>query len=47
MKKLKLDQLLVIAADQPIYAIVKQFQWLYPDEYGDHKVLFMMGPLHI
>ena len=44
MKKLKLDQLLVITADQPIYAIVKQVQWLYP---GDHKVLFMMGPLHI
>ena len=47
MKKLKLDQLLVIAADQPIYAIVKQVQWLYPDEYGDHKVLFMMDPLYI
>ena len=45
-KKLKLDQPLVIASDQPVYAIGKQVQWLYPDEYDDHKVLIMMGPLH-
>ena len=36
-KKLKLDQPLVTTADQPVYAIRKQVQWLYPDEYGDHK----------
>ena len=36
-KRLKLDQPLVITADQPVYAIGKQVQWLYPDEYGDHK----------
>ena len=35
-KKLKLDQLLVITANQPVYAIGKQVQWLYPDEHGDH-----------
>ena len=46
-KKLKRDQTLVITADQPVYAIGKQDQWLYPDEYGDHEVLMMMGPLHI
>ena len=46
-KKLKLDQPLVITADQPVYVIGKQIQWLYPDEYGDQKVLLMMGPLHI
>ena len=46
-KKLKLDQLLAITADQPVYAIGKQVQWLYSDEYGDHKVLMMMDPLHI
>ena len=46
-KRLKLGQPLVIIADQPVYAIGKQVQWLYPDEYGDHKVLIMMGPLHI
>ena len=37
----------MITADQPVCAIGKQVQWLYPDEYGDHKVLMMMGPLHI
>ena len=46
-KKLKLDQPLVITADQPVYVIGKQIQWLYPDEYGYQKVLLMMGPLHI
>ena len=46
-KKLKLDQPLVIIADQPVYAIGKQVQWLYPEEYGEHKVLMIMGPLHI
>ena len=47
LKKLTLDQPLVITASQPVCAIGKQVQWLYPDEYGDHKVLIMMGPLHI
>ena len=46
-KKLKLDQPLVITADQPVYAIGKQVQWLYTDEHGDHKVLMMMDTLHI
>ena len=32
-------------ADQQVYAIVKQVQWLLPDEYSD--VVVMMGPLHI
>ena len=41
-KKLELDQPLVITADQPVYTIGKEVQWLYPDEYGDHKVLMMM-----
>ena len=46
-KKLKLDQPLVITADQPVCASGKQVQWLYPDEFGDHKVLMIIGPLHI
>ena len=31
-QKPKLDQPLVITANQPVYAIGKQVQWLYPDE---------------
>ena len=46
-QKLKLEQPLVITADEAIYAIGKQVQWLDPDEYCHHKVLLMMGPLHI
>ena len=34
-------------ADQPVYATGKQVQWLYADEYSNHKVLMMMDPLHI
>ena len=46
-KSLKIDQPIIVTADQPVYAIGKQVQWLYPDEYGDCKVVMMMGPLHI
>ena len=35
----------VITGDQPVYALGKQVQWLYPDQYED--ILWMMGPLHI
>ena len=37
----------MITADQPVYATAKQVQWLYADEYSNHKVLMMMDPLHI
>ena len=45
-KKLKLNQPLVITADQHVYANGK-VRWLYPDEFSDNKVLMMMDPLHI
>ena len=35
----------VITADQPVYALGKQIQWLYPNDFG--HVVWMMGPLHI
>ena len=37
----------MITANQPVYAIGKQVQWLYADECSNHKVLMMMDPLHI
>ena len=37
----------MITAEQPVYAIGKQVQWLYPDEYSDDKVFMMMNPLYI
>lgn len=36
----------VVAADQPLYALVKQIQWTWP-EYGEDKCLIMFGGLHI
>ena len=41
------DQTPVIAADQPIYAIAKQIQWQWPDQYGEDKYLIMVGGFHI
>ena len=38
-------QVSVITGDQPVYAIGKQLQWKFPNEFGD--VLWMLGPLHI
>ena len=34
----------IITADQPVYALGKQVQWLYPHEFG--KIIWMIGPLH-
>ena len=41
------NQLPVITADQPVYALGKKVQWLYPDIYGEDKGLMMMDPLPI
>ena len=41
------SQVPIVTGDQPVYAIGKQVQWLYPSEYGEDKLLLMMGPLHI
>lgn len=37
----------VIAFDQPLFAIAKELQWKFPDEYGERKIVVMMGGLHI
>ena len=35
----------VVTGDEPVYAIGKQTQWAYPNEFNN--VIWMMGPLHI
>jgi hypothetical protein len=40
-------QVSVLTGDQPVYAIGKQVQWHYPDNYGEDKLVMMMGSLHI
>jgi len=37
----------VIAADQPLFALAKQIQWQWPEEYGENKFVIMFGGLHI
>lgn len=41
------DQKPITAADQPIFATIKQIQWNWPDIYGEDKFVVMMGGLHI
>ena len=41
------DQMSVITADQPLFAIVKQIQWQWPDFCGEEKLILMFGGLHI
>ncbi len=36
---------IIITGDQPVYALGKQVQWNYPDQFPD--IFWMMGPLHI
>lgn len=36
----------VIAADQPLYALAKQIQWQWSEQYGEDKYVIMFG-LHI
>ena len=40
-------QIPVLTADQPLYALAKQVQWYWPDEYGEDKYVIMFGGLHI
>ncbi|CAE1280410.1 unnamed protein product [Acanthosepion pharaonis] len=36
----------VLAADQPLYAMAKEIQWYWPEEYGEDKFVIMFGGLH-
>lgn len=36
---------IIITGDQPVYALGKQVQWMYPEQFPD--VLWMMAPLLI
>ena len=37
----------VLTFDQPLYALAKQIQWNWPEEYGEDKYVIMFGGLHI
>ena len=40
-------QTTVIVGDGPLYKIMKELQWLYPDEVGYAKIVCIMGFLHL
>lgn len=40
-------QIPVITADQPLYALTKQIQWHWPQQYGENKFVIMFGGLHV
>ena len=37
----------VMEVDQPLFAIAKQIQWLFPDEYGEDVFVVLLGGLHL
>ena len=41
------NQAPVITADQPVYALGKQAQWMYPEIYWEDNLLMMLGTLLI
>ena len=45
-KYLNPGQTLVMTADQPLFALAKEIQWLKPDVLGKNKLLVLMGDLH-
>lgn len=44
-QKINFNQTPVWTGDQPVYAIGKQLQWLYPDKYGEDKLVLMLGKI--
>lgn len=42
-KKINPTQTPVWTGDEPVYAIGKQVQWLYPQKYGEDRIVLMLG----
>lgn len=47
IKHLNPNQIPVLCFDQPTFALAKLIQWHWPDTYGEHKFVVMMGGLQI
>ena len=45
VQKLNLNQIPIVAADQPLYALLKSIQWKY-EIYNEQRVVIMLGGLH-
>ncbi|GFO04547.1 hypothetical protein PoB_003105200 [Plakobranchus ocellatus] len=40
-------QVPVLTLDQPLFAIAKQIQWNWPNDYGEDKFVMLLGGLHL
>ncbi|KAH3859846.1 hypothetical protein DPMN_102667 [Dreissena polymorpha] len=40
-------QVVILTADQLLYALAKQIQWRWPDKFGEDKIVMMFGGLQI
>ena len=47
IKKLNPDQIPVICGDQPLFALMKQIQWQFPETFGEDKIVITLGGLHL
>lgn len=47
VEQLNPGQVPVIAFDQPLFAVAKEIQWLWPSDYGENKFVIVFGGLHI
>ena len=47
IKHLNPTQIPVITGDQPVYALMKQVEWQFSNEFGEEHFFAGMGGLHI
>lgn len=47
VEQLNPGQVPVIAFDQPLFAVGKEIQWLWPSDYGENKFVIVFEGLHI
>ena len=45
--KVNTAQIPIITGDQPVYALLKQIQWKFSNDFGEDAFIIMMGGLHI
>ena len=47
IQNLNPGQVPVLTADQPLFALAKQIQWTWPNQFGESLFVIMFGGLHI
>ena len=47
IKKLNPDEIPVICGDQPLFALIKQTQWQFPETFREVEIVVTLGGLHL